>query len=152
MALSDKTNSFGGATSLSDGSYIIDGLDLADDFVIKTQKPGTAPFYYHEISTTRDKNSATRVSTMDNHHPEDIDIQMDILESISGTIRDENGKSLSGIWVNVWSDLQQSGEGIYSSEEGTYIINALPKSNDYKVSIGEHAALISELLTSGKIW
>jgi hypothetical protein len=44
--------------------------------------------------------------------------------------------------VNVWSDLQQSGEGIYTSEEGTYMINALPKSNDYKVSIGEHAALI----------
>jgi protocatechuate 3,4-dioxygenase beta subunit len=142
LALSDKTSFFGGSTSLSDGSYKIDGLDLADDFVIKTQQSGMAPFYYHEVSTTRDENLATRVSTLADHHPSGIDIQMSILESISGTIRDENGKSLSGIWVNVWSDLQQSGEGIYSSEEGIYMINALPKSNDYKVSIGEHAALI----------
>jgi hypothetical protein len=60
-----------------------------------------APLYYHEISTTRDQNLATSISTLDNHHPTGIDIQMAIFESISGTIRDENGKSLSGIWVNV---------------------------------------------------
>jgi hypothetical protein len=62
---------------LSDGSYIIDGLDLADDFIIKTQKSGMAPFYYHEVSTTRDEKLATRVSTLNNHHPAGIDIQMD---------------------------------------------------------------------------
>jgi len=142
LATSDKTNSFGGSTTASDGSYLIDGLDIANDFIVKVQKPGMAPFYYHETSTTRDEKLATHVSTVQNHNPTGINIQMAILESIRGTVRDEDGKTLSGIWVNVWSDIQQTGEGIYTADDGTYVINALPKSNDYKVAIGEHAALI----------
>jgi len=31
---------------------------------------------------------------------------------------------------------------MYTVDDGSYIIDALPKSNDYKISIGEHAALI----------
>ncbi|KPA12299.1 hypothetical protein MHK_007492, partial [Candidatus Magnetomorum sp. HK-1] len=142
MATSDKTHSFGGTTTLSDGSYLIDGLDLSDDFVIKVKKTGMAPFYYHEISTTREQKLATRISTVIDHHPTDINIHMAIFESISGTIRNEEGKPLSNIWVNVFSALQKSGDGIYTTEDGTYLIDALPKSNDYKVAIGEHAALI----------
>ncbi|KPA14544.1 peptidase, partial [Candidatus Magnetomorum sp. HK-1] len=141
-AISDKTSSFGGATSASDGSYLIEGLDLANDFVIKAQKSGMAPFYYNGTSTTRDEKLATRVSTVEKVHVTGINIQTALLESISGTVRDEEGKALSGIWINVWSDLQKTGEGMYTLENGSYIINALPKSEDYKVSIGEHAALI----------
>ena len=141
IAISDKTNSFGGTTTASDGSYVIEGLDLANDFIVKVQKSGMAPFYYHETSTTRDEKLATRISTIANNHVSGIDIHMAVLESISGTVRDEDGKSLSGIWVNVWSDIQQTGEGMYTAEDGTYLIDALPKSDDYKVSIGEHAAL-----------
>jgi hypothetical protein len=142
LATSDKTNSFGGSTTLSDGSYLIDGLDLSDDYIVKVQKSGRAPFYYNQTSTTRDEKLAMPVNTLVNHHPTGINIQMAILESIRGTVRDEDGKTLSGIWVNVWSDLQQTGEGIYTADDGSYMIDALPKSNDYKVSIGEHAALI----------
>ncbi|MBF0452770.1 MAG: carboxypeptidase regulatory-like domain-containing protein, partial [Candidatus Magnetomorum sp.] len=142
IAISDKTSSFGGSTTAGDGTYLIEGLDLADDFVVKVQKSGMAPFYYHETSTTRDEKLATRVSTLTDNHVAGIDIYMAIQESISGTVRDEEGKALSGIWVNVWSDLQKTGEGMYTVEDGTYLINALPKSDDYKVSIGEHAALI----------
>jgi PKD repeat protein len=142
LATSDKTNSFGGAKTASDGSYLINGLDIADDFIIKVQKSGSAPFYYHDIATTRDEKLATRVSTLENNHPAGINIHMASLESIRGTVRDEDGKTLSSIWVNVWSDLQQTGEGVYTTDDGTFVIDALPKSNDYKVSIGEHAALI----------
>jgi len=141
-AISDKTASFGGTTTASDGSYLIEGLDLSDDYIVKVQKFGMAPFYYHETSTTRDEKLATRISTIDNNHVTGIDIHMAILESISGTVRDKDGKALSGIWINVWSDLQKSGGGMYTAEDGTYHIEALPKSDDYKVSIGEHAALI----------
>jgi PKD repeat protein len=141
LAISDNTNSFGGSTTASDGSYLIDGLDIADDFIIKAQKSGKAPFYYNETATTRDEKLATRVSTVKNQHPTDINIQMAILESIRGTVRDEDGKTLSGIWVNLWSDLQQTGEGMYTADDGTYFIDALPKSNDFNVSIGEHASL-----------
>ncbi|ETR70703.1 MAG: hypothetical protein OMM_03052 [Candidatus Magnetoglobus multicellularis str. Araruama] len=142
MAISDKTLSFGGSTSASDGSYLIEALDLADDYIIKVKKSGMAPFYYHTTGSTRDEHLATKVSTVDNRHVTGVDIHLATLESISGTVRDEEGKALSGIWVNVWSDLQQCGEGIYTSDDGTYKIDALSKSDDYKVSIGEHAALV----------
>jgi PKD repeat protein len=141
-AFSEMSSSFGGHTYIADGSYLIEGLDLASDYIIKVYKSGMAPFYYHTSGNTRDDSLATKVSTLDNKHVTGINIKTYRLESISGTVRDEEGKALSDIWVNVWSSLKKCGEGIYTGKDGTYKIDGLSKSNDYIVSIDEHADLI----------
>ena len=141
-AFSEMSSSFGGHTYIADGSYLIEGLDLASDYIIKVYKSGMAPFYYHTSGNTRDEALATKVSTLVNKHVTEININTYRLESISGTVRDEEGKALSDIWVNVWSSLKKCGEGIYTAKDGTYQIDGLSKSNDYIVSIDEHADLI----------
>jgi PKD repeat protein len=140
-AFSESTSSFGGHTYVSYGSYLIEGLDQASDYIIKVYKTGMAPFYYHTSGNTREAKLATKVSTIENKHVTGININTFQLESISGTVRDEEGKALSDIWVNVWSYLKQCGEGIYTAKDGSYQIDGLSKSKDYVVSIDEHADL-----------
>jgi PKD repeat protein len=140
-AFSESTSSFGGHTYVSYGSYLIEGLDQASDYIIKVYKTGMAPFYYHTSGNTREAKLATKVSTIENKHVTGININTFQLESISGTVRDEEGKALSDIWVNVWSYLKQCGEGIYTAKDGSYQIDGLSKSWDYVVSIDEHADL-----------
>ena len=141
-AFSHRSSSFGGHTYIDDGSYVIEGLDLASDYIIKVYKSGMAPFYYHISGNTRDEKLATKVNTTENKHVSGINIHTYQLESISGTVSDEDGKSLSDIWVNVWSNLKKCGEGIYTAKDGSYKIDGLSKSDDYIVSIDEHADLI----------
>jgi len=141
-AFSNSSSSFGGHTYIADGSYIIEGLDRASDYIIKVYKSGMAPFYYHTSGNTRDERLATKISTTDTKHVTGIDIYTFQLEYISGTVRDEDGKALSDIWVNIWSNLKKCGEGIYTAKDGSYLIDGLSKSNDYIVSIDEHADLI----------
>jgi len=140
-AFSESTSSFGGHSNISNGSFLIEGLDQANDYILKVYKTGMAPFYYHTSGNTREEKLATKVSTLENKHVTGINIHTFQLESISGTVRDEEGKALSDIWVNVSSFLKKSGEGIYTAKDGTYLIGGLSKSDDYIVSIDEHANL-----------
>ena len=141
-AFSQSTSSFGGHTDIDDGSYLIEGLDQASDYIVKVYKTGMAPFYYHTSGNTREEKLATKVNTLENKHVTGININTYQLESISGKVRDEDGKALSDIWVNVWSILKKCGEGIYTAKDGSYQIDGLSKSDDYIVSITEHADLI----------
>jgi len=140
-AFSESASSFGGHTYIDNGNYLIEGLDLANDYIVKVYKTGMAPFYYHTSGSIREAKLATKVNTLDNKHATGIDIHTYKLESISGTVRDEDGKALSDIWVNVWSYLKKCGEGIYTAKDGSYQIDGLSKSDDYIVSIDEHADL-----------
>jgi len=140
-AFSESASSFGGHSYIDNGNYVIEGLDQASDYIIKVYKIGMAPFYYHTSGYTREVKLATKVSTLENKHVSGINILTFQFESISGIVRDEEGKALSDIWVNVWSNLKKCGEGIYTGKDGGYQIDGLSKSDDYIVSIDEHADL-----------
>ncbi|KPA13920.1 Dystroglycan-type cadherin-like domain protein, partial [Candidatus Magnetomorum sp. HK-1] len=133
-AFSQHTDSWGGTKSRSDGSYIIEGIDTADDFIIKaTRSSDAAPFYYHQIATTRNRSNSTLVSTLIEKHQTEIDMELSNFESIGGKVKDQTGKPLSGIWVSVFSEIQQSGYGTFTKEDGSFIIEDLAKSCDYQV-------------------
>ncbi|MBF0449847.1 MAG: carboxypeptidase regulatory-like domain-containing protein, partial [Candidatus Magnetomorum sp.] len=142
VAYSNKTNAFYGNISQKDGSYCIDGLNLADDYELKAiRNSDSAPFYYNQTATTRDQNQTTKINTIDNKYQSNIDIYLIHLESISGTIRDQNGQPVKSIWVSAWSESQQTGFGYFTQADGTYLIEDLPKGSDYKVSVQPDVSL-----------
>ncbi|ETR65825.1 MAG: hypothetical protein OMM_13663 [Candidatus Magnetoglobus multicellularis str. Araruama] len=66
---------------------------------------------------------------------------MSLLESISGTIRDQYGQPVYGIWVSAWSKSQHTGFGDFTQSDGSYSIEDLPKSSDYQISVQPDEAL-----------
>jgi len=135
------TNSWGAATSKENGSYIIKGLKLANDFIVDARKYGFAPFYYHETQTTRSLNQSTFVSTITNINTTGIDIYLSDYDTMRGTVHSSDGKAIPNIWVNAWSEQHKTGFGAYSSEDGTFELVNLPRALDYKVSAVSHNLL-----------
>ena len=68
-------------------------------------------------------------------------ISLSQLESISGTIRDQYGQPLYGIWISAWSESQHTGFGDFTQSDGSYSIKDLPKSSDYQISVQPDEAL-----------
>ncbi|ETR70812.1 MAG: hypothetical protein OMM_02967 [Candidatus Magnetoglobus multicellularis str. Araruama] len=141
QATSDETNSWGATTSKKDGSYIIEGLSLASDFIVDARKYGAAPFYYNESQTTRSRKLCSLVSTMINHHVNEIDIYLSDFDNMSGTVQNSEGKPLQNIWINAWSKQHQAGFGTYTSEDGSFKLVDLPRAFDYIVSATSHQLL-----------
>ena len=115
-----------------DGSFVIEGLD-SDSVTLVARKPGVAPFFFSSEGIVRDSALATPVNIQDDM-AQDIEISIPESESITGVIRDENGEPLSGVWVSVWSETTQTGNSVFTREDGTYEIEGLPESDDYEVS------------------
>ncbi|MBF0453163.1 MAG: carboxypeptidase regulatory-like domain-containing protein, partial [Candidatus Magnetomorum sp.] len=141
-AFSQKTGSWGGSQTSSDGTYIIEGIDSADDFIVKVSRTSdSTPFYYHHTATTRDQSTATLISTVIENQQTGIDLELSNFESIGGVVRDHENKPLSGIWLSAWSKIQQSGYGTFTKSDGSYLIEDLPKSSDYSISVEPDAIL-----------
>jgi len=141
QARSDETNSWGAANSKDDGSYTIKGLMKASDFILDARKHGLAPFYYHEIKTTRSSNLSSFVSTNINTHVTGIDIYLSDYDTMIGTVHSTDGKPLQNIWVNAMSEQHKTGFGAYTSEDGRFELVDLPYALDYKVSATSHNLL-----------
>jgi len=120
--------------SLSDGSYKVKGLEMADDFQIKATTSTNAKFYYYDKSkSVQIPNDANQVSTQKGN-VSGIHIIISKGETITGKIRGVNGQAISGIWVNAWSETIGVGSGVFSEDDGSFEILDLPKSQDYDVS------------------
>ncbi|ETR70386.1 MAG: hypothetical protein OMM_08854, partial [Candidatus Magnetoglobus multicellularis str. Araruama] len=133
-AFSEKTGSFGKTKSLSDGSYIIEGLDFSDDFVLTAKKNNQSIYYYSSQSQcVTNSDSKSFVSTHDGVMT-DINIVMCSGEQICGTVWNENGEFLENIRINIWSERKKSGGLGYTEKDGHYCIDGLPHANDYQVS------------------
>ncbi len=132
-AWSESTNSGNGTFTDDNGGYIINGLEYADDFKIEIKKQGIAPFFYNSAETVRERTLATPVST-EYGNAEGIDIYMASGEEISGTVYNENGKPLSEIWISARSESAQTGNGVFTGEDGKYKLTGLLPANDYTVS------------------
>ena len=104
VAYSNKTNAFYGAISQEYGRYCIYGLGISDDYELKASRSSdAAPFYYNETKTSRDQKKANKINILEQKYQSGLDIYLTQLESISGTIRDQYGQPVYGIWVSAWS-------------------------------------------------
>jgi len=132
-AWSDSLDSGSGAFVSADGTYVISGLDRADDFRISVIRSEGPTVYYHQDGPVYDRNRAAYVSTLTGN-ASGIDIAMPEEKSISGTVRDSVGNPFSGIWVEAQSASQGAGGSTFSSADGTYEIQGLPLLSDYRVT------------------
>ncbi|MCP4344248.1 MAG: PKD domain-containing protein, partial [Desulfobacterales bacterium] len=132
-AWSSETGSSGYTLSSGNGTYAIEGLGSATDYIVKAWDIDTGSFFYNSERTVMNETSATYVSTAEGD-VSDIDIKFIEMESISGTVSDLEGFPLHRMWVEANSDLMDTGHGVFTDEDGNYVINGLPSSMDYLVS------------------
>ncbi len=132
-AWSVNADSSGFAITSEQGIYSIGGLSQADDYIVKAWSEDTGSFFYNSKRTVMNEVHAAYVSTVEGN-VSDIDIMLVELESISGIVTDLEGFPLHRMWVEANSDLMDTGSGVFTGEDGTYIINGLPSSMDYLVS------------------
>jgi len=132
FAQSNKTKSFGITSTLADGSYIIKGLELSDDFKIKIKKNGKPPLFYNHGNIVSNIYLASNINTLTgNVH--NLDIVINQGESIKGRVLNSEGQPLAKIKISTWSYIKQTGYNCYTDNDGSFIIEGLPQSNDYKL-------------------
>ncbi|MCP4348480.1 MAG: PKD domain-containing protein, partial [Desulfobacterales bacterium] len=132
-AWSAKTGLSGFNITPDNGTYAIEGLGPATDYIVKAWDSDTGSFFYNSERTVMNEVYATFVSTSDGNIS-GIDIRFVRMESISGTVFDLEGFPLPIMWVEASSDLMDTGNGVFTDEDGRYVINGLPSSMDYMVS------------------
>ena len=144
IAWSDTLKSGSQTTSFPDGSFTISGLAYASDYRIEIIHNFLGQYYYNETQPVRERSLAT---LLDNALGDITDISVVIHEGvcIEGYVSDTQGKKLPGIWVDAWSASTQSGNGIFTDNNGYYRILGLFESNDYIVrALPEHYYLPDE--------
>ena len=131
-AWSDSIGVWSGGITDNTGSYTIKGLKTANDYIVYVDDPTKSNFYYSTDGTVKNKSNASYVSVV-NGNVNNIDISFFAVQNISGTVMDENGKALSGIWVYAWSETEQSGNGCKTDTDGTFVISGLAPAIDYYI-------------------
>jgi hypothetical protein len=81
------------------------------------------------------------VSTVEEKNQTGIHLELNDFDIIGGIVKDQSGKPLSGIWISVWSSIQQSGHGTFTKDDGSFFIEDLPKSSDYLVTAESNSGL-----------
>jgi hypothetical protein len=132
-AWSESTGTGNTASPSENGDYIIEGLESAPDFKVSAWKPDVPPFFYHTEGTVRTRDFAEEVST-EYENPVNIDMEISEGGSIRGTVYGFAGEPVPYIWVDAWSESQQTGGGVFTGQYGIYEIKGLPLAGDYKVS------------------
>ncbi|GEM_PF-1710503 len=133
-AWSKSSGYYGSTETLSDGTYIIEGLGPAVDYKVEVRDTDLGSFFYNSEKTVRNRSLASSVNTALGNAV-NIDIVISEVESISGTVTDKDGYPLSLMWAEAYSELQQSGNGVFTDVNGRYSVKGLPKSRDYTVSV-----------------
>jgi hypothetical protein len=144
IAWSDTLRSGSQTSSYPDGSFTISGLAYAPDYRIEIIHNFLGQYYYNVNQPVRKRSLAT---LLDNTFGDINDISIVIHEGvcIEGYVSDTQGKKLSGIWVDAWSASTQSGNGLFTDNNGYYRIQGLFESNDYIVrALPEHFYLPDE--------
>ena len=119
-------------TPLSDGTFSIKGLAITD-YILSAHIQDMGVFYYHPFKTLRDIAESPSVSLTDGNVTH-ISFAISELQTISGSIKSENGNALSDIYVSCHSELLNFGASTYSNETGQYQISGLLPSTDYVVT------------------
>jgi len=141
IAWSDEMGTGAQTQTTSDGSFTLKGLPQANDYRLELIDNHLGKFYYAAGQPVRERMQASLIDTSSGN-VSDLYIPLKDFENIKGKITDQQGKSLSGIWVHASSVSTQSGNGVFTDEHGTFDIPGLLKANDYKVfAVPEHLYL-----------
>ncbi|NJL58964.1 MAG: tandem-95 repeat protein, partial [Desulfobacteraceae bacterium] len=143
---SQKVNVAANAITDADGYYEVTGLELSDDYLssVHSAQLNTDFFYsipegqqvgvYVPTESVFTQDRATRITPVDPLIPNiDIIVKADAANSVEGHVYTEDGKPLSGIDVNAWSDGLNTGNGAKTDADGHYIIYGLVKVADADV-------------------
>jgi PKD repeat protein len=125
-------NSWTGATTENDGTYLLGGLDDLSDYIVSAKKTDIPRAYYNKTGSVQVKSLAEPVS-LTAGDAENITITIQTGLSIKGTIRNTLGRSIFGVWVSASSETKGVGSGVYSAIDGSFTIKGLPAANDYVV-------------------
>jgi len=120
-----------GLTTMTDtnGNYAITGLIESGDYIVSVwSDEHSVDFYYagQEYSVMI-WEQASKVEVTD-PPVENIDIFLDNTKGYKGVIKGKvfaDGQPLEGIWVNAWSKTLNTGNGILTDKDGSYIITGL---------------------------
>ncbi|KPA19558.1 transmembrane protein [Candidatus Magnetomorum sp. HK-1] len=133
FATSEKKGGQSETTPLSDGSFTIKGLAASDDYILAAHVQDLGIFYYHPETTLRDSEYSIPLSVI-NGNLTDIVLTIGQLETISGTVKSEQGNALAGVWVSCESASLELGSSTYSDDNGNYEITGLLPALDYVVT------------------
>ena len=131
-AWSEETEKFGYATTMSDGSYRIGGLEKADDYVVYVSYNNTI-YYYKLDGIAYDINKAAFVSTSQ-INPDDINFDLIKTESISGIVKDSRSRRLENVTVSAKSISTGAKNGCNTNQKGYYLLT-LPPGDDYEITV-----------------
>ncbi len=125
-------NAFGSASTDPDGSYTISGVKGDNDYLVGAGCPGYITEYY---SGVREPNGAARVHVLEGQDTPDINFNLDLAGTISGSATDDLENPLDDCWVYVtpWDDSGTYGSG-QTSPDGSYTIDGLG-TGDYRVNV-----------------
>ncbi|MBF0452147.1 MAG: carboxypeptidase regulatory-like domain-containing protein [Candidatus Magnetomorum sp.] len=107
------------------GRYTLTGLGTATDYQLSVwYEPYNTEFYYQ--SSDESVINANQATLLSPSTPivKNIDIIIKKNGTITGTVQND-AKLVSGIWVNAWSEVLETGNGALSDDNGNYTITGL---------------------------
>jgi len=124
-AWSSAGNGWGSAITGSDGAYTITGLPTGSDYVVSVWSP-----VYPGAEKTGIAAGATGV-----------DFTLSTGGSITGTVR-YNGAPRADVWVEAYSESNQSWAGAYTGSDGTYTLSGLREKTTGGVNISDYMVTV----------
>ncbi len=119
-----------GASTDSNGDYIIKGLPAADNFKVEVWAEGYVRKFYNNKSDWMDADTVD----VSSGNAVDIDFVLGSGNSISGTVT-ADGSPIRRLWVNAWSETVHCWGGSETDSNGEYTITGLSPADDYVVDV-----------------
>ena len=133
----------GDAQTDSSGNYTITGLG-AGAYRVEADASGTE-YVSEYFDGVQDYSSAEQVNVVLEQETDGVDFTLEVGGSISGTVSDENGDPIEGLWVyaNEYDDGDWIG-GCYTASDGSYTITGFG-TGTYRVRVNaDESGYVSE--------
>lgn len=124
-AWSSAANGWGSAITGSDGTYTITGLPAGSDYIVSVWSP---------IYPGAEKTGISAGT-------ENVDFTLSTGGSITGTVR-YNGAPREDVWVEAYSESNQSWAGAYTGSDGTYTLSGLREKTTGGVTITDYVVTV----------
>ena len=117
----------------SDGTYVIEGLDVGD-YLVHAESYQLANELYDNLPCRAfflcDRTAATPVGVSIGQETPGIDFVLEELGGLSGVVRSDTGLAISGVWVTTWQGGDSSGAAI-TDATGFYVLDHLAPGGHY---------------------
>ncbi|MBF0452933.1 MAG: carboxypeptidase regulatory-like domain-containing protein, partial [Candidatus Magnetomorum sp.] len=122
LAESDSHHVLHACYTLSDGSFLLEGLPAASDYLIKAIPSAQSLYQGQSLSNISTPNSS-------------IYFMLSAGYTLSGVVSSENdGTSISKVYVTVSSIARDIFKRVKTNSQGKFEITGLPSSNDYAIT------------------